>query len=155
MLRVVKGVACTHKGERFRPVSSDKQNSPGRMPRLSPLQTLPGFCNTLVHQLLCVTSYELTARTNLVCRSGLLCLREGMLQHVGCAHAASPRQVGQRRSSPCRVGGQKDGVATLPHGLGEAPSPSLALNVLTSKVLMTLTRDTSEGCSTKSGQYNI
>lgn len=41
-----------------------------------------------------------------------------------------------------------------PMALGKLP-PSLALNCLTSKLLMTLTRDTSEGCNKKSGRYNI
>lgn len=37
------------------------------------------------------------------------------------------------------VGRQQDGVSTSPHDPGEAPSPCLALNFLTSKVLPTLT----------------
>lgn len=44
------------------------------------------------------------------------------------------------------VGGQQDGVSTSPHDPGEASSPCLALNFLTSKVPTTLTRGALEGC---------
>lgn len=42
-------------------ILSTIKNSPGRVPRLSPLQKSPGCSNALVHQLLCITTYELTA----------------------------------------------------------------------------------------------
>lgn len=42
-------------------ILSTIKNSPGRVPRLSPLQKSPGCSIALVHELLYITTYELTA----------------------------------------------------------------------------------------------